>query len=244
MKPIHWVGIGCGGCLLLVLAVAFLAVGGIFYVRTVVHDSEQITHDIEILEKEYQFSPPEDQAIDQKRFPVFLDARSALYNQSSPILQPIIEFAHADLETSETSRFHIFSDIAKIMFKVPTFKQSQLEIFKKTQMSSPEYEYWTWIMAREISTWIDLDADKEKREMAQQYFAPLKQFESNAKEYEKKTPGTNIHGGPFDYSMFLQKLRSKEYTNESNSEIVFAQKDRILSSSDSVFLDSWILEFN
>lgn len=93
MKPIHWVGIGCGGCLVIILAIVLFGVAGVFYIRTTVQNTEQISSNIRALEDQFPFTPPSDQALDPQRFETFLAARAALFQQTSPILQPIILFS-------------------------------------------------------------------------------------------------------------------------------------------------------
>ncbi|MDX9755546.1 MAG: hypothetical protein RBU29_16400 [bacterium] len=244
MKPIHWVGIGCGGCLVIILAIVLFGVAGVFYIRTTVQNTEQISSNIRALEDQFPFTPPSDQALDPQRFETFLAARAALFQQTSPILQPIILFSDENTPQFEQSGFAVFSSVAKMLLHMPQMKELQLQIFQQNQMASPEYNYWTWLMARELSTWIDLDTAPEQRDFAQQYFSPLQVFQTNARAYEDQNPSANLDGGPFDFDTFLGKIKREDYANTTNADIVFAARDRIQTTSNTIVLDAWILEFN
>lgn len=243
MEAKHWIGLGCGGCLGIILLIVAIIAGSIFYVRNITRNAEQSYQEMNALKDKHPFSTPANEQIDPERFNRFLTAREKTYADCKDCFAPFSEFVEIDINKNNFSQFKIFTSVMTILTQVPKINKSRLESLKAAEMSPQEYKYWTSIMALEISTWEKLQDQPDKIKLAEQYFHPLKKFEENAKAISARKPGTNLDNSPFDYDTFIHRIEKKEYKNDKNSETVFAQKDRIVSSTSAIFLDAWTLDF-
>jgi hypothetical protein len=244
VKAIHWIGIGCCGCFLIVAIFLGILIGSGLYLKKKADNAQQVSMEVNQLNEKYPFTPPEDHRLSPDRFFVFLSARESLFNNVEHVLAPVINLAGGDTKPEEITTFTIIQGVARMLIKAPDFKVAQAEIFNRIEMSPQEYTYMTRVLAKEISRWIDLDKPKSQRETADAYFAPLMRFENNIQTFEKENPGANMDTGPFQYTRLMSHLDNNTQFSDNNTEIILENMNSIMQYPNTVFLDVWILEFN
>ncbi|MBD3267185.1 hypothetical protein GF373_10990 [bacterium] len=242
MKAMHWVGIGCGGCAIVVLSITLLLVGGVLFVRNQAKQAEEYHRKVESLKKTYPYQIPADHAIQPERFDTFLHARETLFDGSQPLLNPVIEIAA--MPKDETLSYPVFlKGLAQFLLKTSTLSESQWQVLHEAGMSPKEYEYLTNAMGYEILAWQTGEKTGTRNELARDYFAPLERFENRIRHFEETHSGTNIDHTPFHYSEYVKNLKRAGYINETNSDIILAHQTTIWDNTATVFLDAWIVGF-
>ena len=120
MEAKHWIGIGCGGCLGIILLIAGLIAGSIFYVRSIAREAEKSSQEMNALKDAFLFTAPENNQIDTERFSRFLSARDKVYNECTDIFSPFNEFIAVDLSKNDFSQYKILTSVMTILTHVPS----------------------------------------------------------------------------------------------------------------------------
>lgn len=240
----RWIYIGCGGCLGVVVLLALLAGGALFYLRSVVQniqaDMEAIQTELRELGREYPFETPEGNVIGEEQFERFLDVRTRLAAKAEEEFRWILDLVDQSANQGDVSFWDVIRNLTQLPGNLAAIGRTQVEALADNAMSPNEYRYLTERTAAEIASW--RGAGEELAPLADQYLRPLRDLQDGIENQRQRNPNSDIDPGPFDYNEFMGRVGGATDPDHPNRGLIRSHMDTILSSTAAIYVDAIVLD--